>query len=44
MAEEFEDQTYKEISYRNISGDGNLIKSKDATVKGLIKIFKSDFY
>lgn len=38
MAEEFEDQTYKEISYRNISGDGNLIKAKDASVKGVIKI------
>jgi hypothetical protein len=38
MTEEFEDQSYKDISYRNISGDGNLIKAKDASVKGIAKI------
>ena len=38
MKEEFKDNTYKEISYRNVDGSGNLIKSKDAQIIGAAKI------
>lgn len=38
MKEEFKDNTYKEISYRNIDGSGNLIKAQDAQIVGSAKI------
>lgn len=35
---EFQDHTYREISYRENERQGNLIKSDNANIKGLIKI------
>ncbi|MBZ0182661.1 MAG: hypothetical protein K8F60_09400 [Melioribacteraceae bacterium] len=36
--DEFKDQVYKEISYRNVYGSGNIIKAKDAKIVGSAKI------
>ncbi len=38
MENEFKDQLYQEINYRDIKGGGNLIKAKDATLGGMAKI------
>jgi hypothetical protein len=38
MEEEFQEQTFKEISYRSLSGSGNMIKAKDAKIVGTAKI------
>jgi len=38
MKEEFQEQTFKEISYRSISGSGNMIKADDAKIIGTAKI------
>ena len=38
MKEEFQEQTFKEITYRSLSGGGNLIKSDDAVITGTVKI------
>ncbi len=38
MSEDFKDEVFKDISYRNISGNGNVIKAKDAVIKGFAKI------
>ncbi len=41
--EEFKDHIYKEISYRNVYGSGNIIKAEDAKVIGSSKItFEQD--
>ncbi|MBI9073626.1 MAG: hypothetical protein JEY94_18660 [Melioribacteraceae bacterium] len=36
--EEFKDYVFKEISYRNIEGEGNLIKAGNATIIGEAKV------
>ncbi len=38
MESEFQDDTFKEINYRTLSGDGNLIKAEDAKIIGIAKI------
>ena len=38
MKEEFKDQIYKEISYRNVKGSGNVIKSNDVKIIDKVKI------
>lgn len=38
MDSEFQDDTFKEINYRTLSGDGNLIKAEDAKIVGVAKI------
>jgi len=38
MKSEFQDDTFKEINYRSLSGDGNLIKAEDAKIIGVAKI------
>jgi len=38
MESEFQDDTFKEINYRSLSGDGNLIKAEDAKIIGVAKI------
>ena len=36
--EEFEEQTFKETTYRAIEGGGNIIKAEDAKIVGTAKI------
>jgi len=38
MESEFQDDTFKEINYRALSGDGNLVKAEDAKIVGVAKI------
>lgn len=38
MESEFQDDSFKEINYRALSGDGNLIKAEDAKIVGVAKI------
>ncbi len=38
MTEEFEDMSYKEISYRDVPKSGSVIKSSDVSIIGIAKI------
>lgn len=38
MHEEFQDEIYDDLSYRNINRDGNIIKKDDTDIKGKAKI------
>ena len=38
MTEDFEDMSYKEISYRDVRKSGSVIKSNDVSIIGIAKI------